>query len=402
MCRIAGYVGPASNSRKVSIILRGLVMAEEKGNPHGTGIVIRNLSEEVNYVSKKGIRGRDFLVRGYADFLWERKYNYAFVHVRYMTSGEQSDRCSHPFGFRVNGIWHFGMHNGVFSDTLCDKISEQFGCSKAKVDSETFFWAIQELQNNGKSLEDAIAEVTEFISAEGEFAFAYMAPDAVYLWRSEGRPLVVFDMRENNLGRWFASTKDMMQKALKISGVDLKEKVTYFELKPFKLYKLGHKTNPAWEVEPIRELPRKEKPKPSYPLWSAWQPWREREARQEKLFDSVYGRGSARPVYSSPYTDCRYEIDDTPPVDDNYYDCDDEIIVDPECLSDEDLKRTIKDVSKALKSGELDGSYECYLSELIYERESRKLGRQERRKERRKNNGGNNKDDRSTGDFFPF
>lgn len=278
MCRIAGYIGPVSD-RRVSAILRGLIMAEEKSNPHGTGIVLKDLKTATNHIMKKGIRGRDFLVRGYADFLWQRKFNFAFIHVRYMTSGEQSDRCSHPFGFRVKGIWHFGMHNGVFKDELCEKMSKNFGCSVADVDSETFFWALQELQKKGKSLEEAIAEVTKFISAEGEFAFAYMSPEAVYLWRSEGRPLSVFDFRKANLGRWFASTPTMMEKALEISGVRAKEGIDY-EIKPFKLYKLRHRTTPSWKVETVMDLPRNKR---KYNFYKDF-PWLNNKTKQNTLF----------------------------------------------------------------------------------------------------------------------
>ena len=369
MCRIAGYVGPVSD-RKVSMILRGLIMAEERRNPHGTGVVVKNLRTATNHIMKKGIRGRDFLVRGHADFLWEERFNFAFIHVRYMTSGEQSDRCSHPFGFRIKGIWHFGMHNGVFDNDLCRRLSKNFGCSLADVDSETFFWALQELQNKGKNLKEAIAEVTEFISAEGEFAFAYMAPEAVYLWRSEARPLSIFDFRKANLGRWFASTKTMMEDALKISGIKAEEGV-YYEIKPFKLYKLGHRTNPSWEVETVMDLPRKEKKRIYYnPSLS------DREMKQDALFDEVYGESSPRSLpddmadYIPDYTP-DHDSDDGPDDNiDNNFDDNFELPVPAELTNDE-LEKEIRFTSQAVRDGYTFA--EEYLSELLYEKEKRKL-----------------------------
>jgi len=360
MCRIAGYVGPVSD-RRVSLILRGLIMAEERNNPHGTGVVVKNLRTETNHIMKKGIRGRDFLVRGHADFLWEEKFNFGFIHVRYMTSGERSDRCSHPFGFRVKGVWHFGMHNGVFESSLCKSMSENFGCSVAGVDSETFFWALQELQKKGKSLEEAIAEVTEFISAEGEFAFAYMAPEAVYLWRSEARPLSIFDFRKANLGRWFASTKTMMEDALKISGLEAKEG-TYYEIKPFKLYKLGHRTSPSWEVEPVMDLPRKEKKRVYYSS-----PWLDREIRQDTLFDEVYKNPSPGSLPDDT-------PDDTPDYTPDNDFVDDFKLPVPAELNDNELEKEIRFTSNAIKEGYTFA--EEYLSELLYEKEKRKLKRE--------------------------
>lgn len=370
MCRIAGYAGPQSN-RRTALVLRGLIMAEEKGNPHGTGVVTRNLKSRKNTLMKKGIRGRSYLVRGHADFLLEKVYNYAFVHVRYMTTGEQSDRCSHPFGFRVKGAWHFAMHNGVFSDELCDKLCGEFGCSKAKVDSETFFWALRTLQERGKSLEEAVTEVTGFISGSGqsaEYAFAYMMPDAVYLWRSEGRPLAVFDLRERHMGRWFASTEDMFKKALRIAGADFK-KVEGFDLKPFRLYKVGHRTTPVWEVDMVCDLP---KPPPRKTLYDFSSPSRFSRTRGEPLkaepgmlfdeYDNVHPDYGEQGFYGE-----RFPGEDE--MDEMMEEFD---LPDPETLSNRELNKIIGKISDEISLFGPDPDLNDYLADAIYEREKRK------------------------------
>jgi len=345
MCRIAGYIGNKA-TRKVATILRGLLVAEDRSNPHGTGIVVRDSkSPHKSHISKRGIRGRSYLVQGYADFLWERQFSMALLHVRYMTTGEQSDRCSHPFGFRVKGHWHFGMHNGVFSDALCTRMSEEFGCSKSNVDSETFFWALQALQNGGKGLEESIQTLTGFIGSEGAYAFAYMTTDSVYLWRSEGRPLSVFDLRESNLGRWFCSTPEMFKKGLQIAGVTKLQGGSSFDVKPFRLYRVGHKTTPALEVEAVCDLPKPLPPPKPEKLVTPASSWRDHgvpSGVQPSLWEDDAPEGSEEDLIE-------YEF--------------------PSDLTNSALNRKIHEVSRAC---EYDTLYSDYLAELLYEREMRK------------------------------
>jgi len=360
MCRIAGFVGNKA-TRKVATILRGLVVAEDRSNPHGTGIAVRTRDGKTQ-IMKKGIRGRSYLVRGCADFLWNARFNMALLHVRYMTSGEQSDRCSHPFGFRVKGQWHFGMHNGVFSDSLCTKMSEEFGCSKSKVDSETFFWALQALQNGGKSLEEAIQTLTAFIGNEGAYAFAYMTTDSVYLWRSEGRPLSAFDLRGENLGRWFCSTPEMFKKGLKIAGYDSLQ-YTGFDVKPFRLYRVGQKTSPAHEVEAVCDLPKPPPPPapPKPPVTvsresnpSLYHLWRDNDVPNDvpKGQLTLWEDDESDPDFPpEAEVDIEYEF--------------------PGDLGNSALNRKIAKVSAACEFGTL---YSDYLCELLYEREMRKQG----------------------------
>jgi glucosamine 6-phosphate synthetase-like amidotransferase/phosphosugar isomerase protein len=273
MCRIMGFCGTSNTN--VTALLRGLLLAEEKSNPHGTGIVIKKTNGK-NLFQKKGIRAKTFLLQGYADFLWRKKYQYALGHVRFKTAGKQSDRNSHPFGVRVHDKWHFGIHNGIIGCT--EELAIEFGIKQADVDSETFWHCMAKLQNEGESVVDAIERVTHFISDKGDFAFAYMTESEIFFWRNEQRPLCVFDARKHGMGRFIASTKEMFTKAWHWACPDLDiRKVSYFEAKPYRLYRMAIDTSPKYEVEACKELKYKTK-----------------EVRKETM-------GSYQPVFHDPY-----------------------------------------------------------------------------------------------------
>lgn len=267
MCRLLGFCGEASP--QATALLRGLLLSEEGKNPHGAGLLVRTRDGR-DSIQKKGIRGRDFLVRGFADFLWSRKYEYCLGHVRYMTTGTQSDENAHPFGFKVGEGWVWGMQNG--SINIPQEIAGRYGISPHAVDSATFFKAIAHLMGQGVSTRDAIEELTEMVSAKADFAFVLLASEGMYLWRSPDRPLCIFDARRHGLGRWFASTKDMFSKAWEMAGIeqDLRQ-VTYFEAKPYRLYFV--KADGTFEVSGVRNLRHQEREKPkaevlswAYPL----------------------------------------------------------------------------------------------------------------------------------------
>jgi hypothetical protein len=234
------------------------LLAEEGNNPHGTGLVIKK-TDGKNLFKKKGVRGKTFLLQGHADFLWKEKYQYVLGHVRYKTAGKQSDRNAHPFGVKVGERWHFGIHNGIIGATKA--LAKEFGVNEADVDSETFFRVIAKLQNQGESVVDAIETATHFISDSGNFAFAYMTAKEIFLWRNEQRPLCVFDARKVGMGRFFASTLEMFTKAWQWAcpEVDIK-KVSYFEAKPYRLYRMAVNTTPKYEIEAVKDLKHKVKP----------------------------------------------------------------------------------------------------------------------------------------------
>ena len=231
MCRIFGFAG--ESSPEVVKIINGLILAQEKINPHGTGLALLD-NRGIFHIKKKGLRGLHFIARGYNNFLWDTKFKYLIGHVRYKTSGEQSDRNAHPFGSQVGNEWYFLIHNGVLGDSMRE-IAKRFGANKlsdVKVDSELFLRCITAQLRQGTQLIDAIKRATYEVSDVGDFAFALLTKKGIYLWRNEQRPLSIFYYKENI---FFASTMDMWKEALEIAGVGL-EKISYTEIKPYNLY----------------------------------------------------------------------------------------------------------------------------------------------------------------------
>jgi len=254
MCRIFGFVG--ESSPEVIKIINGLFLAEEKSNPHGTGFALLDKRGQF-YLKKKGIRGLHFIARGYTNSLWGMKFKYFIGHVRYKTAGEQSDRNSHPFGSQVGNNWYFLIHNGVLGERMRE-IAKRFGANKisdVKVDSELFLRCITAQLRQGTSLIESIKQATYEVSDVGDFAFALLTKEGIYLWRNDYRPLSVFYYKDNI---FFASTMDMWKEALKIAGVKA-EKVIYTEIKPYCLYLIKLKNNKPTLLLIEENIPKKER-----------------------------------------------------------------------------------------------------------------------------------------------
>ena len=257
MCGIFGFVG--KSSWKTSVLLQALCITDEVRGKHSTGIVIQS---DRCFLVKRSLRGKEFVAQGHARLLFKKDYGIALGHNRYATSGRINDRNAHPFGVRVNGGWNFGVHNGVVGGVK--SIARRYGVGKTSVDSEAAFRAIARLQNRGLDVVDAIDDVTESISRDADFAFAYLntAENALYLWRSPDRPLVVLDARKLGLGRWFCSTEEIFRKAWELLAGALGDigKISCFEAYPYRLYRCAD--DGAYEVEPVRDLrhkPRRKK-----------------------------------------------------------------------------------------------------------------------------------------------
>jgi len=252
MCGIFGFTG--HSSWKTSVLLQALCIADEVRGTHSTGIVIQT-SRDNFFMSKKAVRGKAFVARGYCAFLFNRKYGNALGHNRFATAGAVNDRNAHPFAVKV-GVkkWNFGVHNGIVGDK--EEIAREYGVQNHDVDSAVVLKAMGKVQSQGHGVVDAIEEVTNFISPKADFAFAYLNGDekAVYLWRSPDRPLTIIDARKLGLGRWFCSTPEIFAAAWNIlRGAlgDLK-KVSKFDARPYRLYRVAD--DGEFEVEPIRDL----------------------------------------------------------------------------------------------------------------------------------------------------
>ena len=252
MCGIFGFTG--RSSWKTSVLLQALCITDEVRGQHSTGLVIQTSTDDF-FMSKKALRGKAFVARGYCAFLFNRKYGNALGHNRFATVGAVNDRNAHPFAVKVGpGKWNFGVHNGIVGDK--EVIAREYGVRNHDVDSAVALGAIGKLQLQGYGVIDAIEEVTNFISPMADFAFAYLNgfEKAVYLWRSPDRPLTVIDARRLNLGRWFCSTPEIFKDAwslLRGALGDLR-KVSKFEAVPYRLYRVAD--DGEFEVEPVREL----------------------------------------------------------------------------------------------------------------------------------------------------
>ncbi len=252
MCGIFGFVG--KSSWRTSLLLQALCITGEVRGKDSTGIVIQS---DRCFLRKKSLRGREFVARRHADFLFRKRYGIALGHNRYATAGKVNDRNAHPFGVRVNNGWNFGIHNGIVGNKT--KIAQEYGIAESSVDSEVVFRAIAKMQNRGINVVNAIEDVTEFISSDADFAFAYLntSEKAIYLWRSPERPMVILDARRLGLGRWFCSTKEIFGNAwdLLAGALGNIRKVSCFDVRPYRLYRCAD--DGEYEVEPVKDLRQK-------------------------------------------------------------------------------------------------------------------------------------------------
>ncbi|WP_028845503.1 class II glutamine amidotransferase [Thermodesulfovibrio thiophilus] len=270
MCKIFGFSGDL-NGECIKII-RGLILAEEGNNPHGTGLVLYDEKKGQFMIKKKGLRGLYFIARGYGDFLNRNRDSKTHLigHVRLKTSGPQTDRNAHPFGSVCRGRWHFLIHNGVLGGRML-KVAQKFSANtdKVEVDSELFLRCITAQLRKGVKITDAIKNATYEISDIGDFAFALLNDEGIYLWRNSQRPLNVFFYGDNI---FFASTKNMFEKALEIAGVE-PDQIEYSEVKPYHLYRIRFKDGKP-VIKDTDEIPHRDtvskKKKKSYSFYDEY------------------------------------------------------------------------------------------------------------------------------------
>ena len=251
MCGLFGFIGQ-SNLRS-SLLLQALAIADETRGRHSTGIVAQ--SSDRIFMHKKALAGTRFVSEGYTEFLFETEYNIAVGHNRHATAGEINDKNAHPFLLKLDEKkWAYGCHNGIVGNK--EKIAKKFKIKEHPVDSHVALNAITALVRRGAEVEDAIEEVTSFISRDADFTFIWVHGPRreVYMWRSPDRPLVIFDAREIGLGRFFCSTPEIFEKGWgSVRGaLGDASKIKSFVARPYCLYKVqddGH-----YEVDMVREL----------------------------------------------------------------------------------------------------------------------------------------------------
>jgi len=135
--------------------------------------------------------------------------------------------------------------------------------SEPAVDSEAVFRAIARMRRERATIPDAIEEMTYYISANADFAFGYLDQERreVYLWRSPDRPLVIFDARKLNLGKWFCSTEEIFIDAwMSIKGpLGMLKKVSKNETVPYRLYCIKAGKRSDLDLKKVRDLRHQER-----------------------------------------------------------------------------------------------------------------------------------------------
>lgn len=214
MCGIFGMTCLQEDfSTKHALLLQALCIADEVRGKHSTGLLGFDVQDQQCYLEKRAMSGTEYVAQGYTEYLFNQKFGAVMGHNRYATQGEKTARNAHPFGVSLNNGWQFGTHNGKVLNykNLC----ETFDVKTPDVDSEAVFRCIAKLQKDGFSVEEAIFKVTEDISGDSAFAFAFLSPgdNAIYLWKNSERPCYIFDARKHGLGRWYCSKKEIMATA---------------------------------------------------------------------------------------------------------------------------------------------------------------------------------------------
>jgi len=128
-------------------------------------------------------------------------------HVRLATHGVISTRNAHPFS--IGEV--IGAHNGVIYNY--NRIAKQYG-KKVEVDSEVIFAS---LNNNHKTV--------AFEDLSGDFAVSWIKESnkVLHLARESSRPICVAYWKKARVLFW-ASTPDIMRKALNRAGLNLKNR----------------------------------------------------------------------------------------------------------------------------------------------------------------------------------
>jgi len=128
-------------------------------------------------------------------------------HVRFATHGDVTARNSHPFS--IGGV--IGAHNGVIYNH--DALSKKLGV-KSQVDSEAIFGAIDRF---------GAKEGLEKLNGDYALTFVKDNPYEIYLARENSRPMNYAYWKKARTLFW-ASTEDILQYALRMSGLVLETK----------------------------------------------------------------------------------------------------------------------------------------------------------------------------------
>ena len=206
MCGLFGMAGLGIQKQDISF-LKQLGLVSQLRGTHGFGLI--NIEH----------RGIEFSKDCY-DFnaclefeprLIESIMTRAYVgHVRHATVGKLTKDNTHPFDFD-NFI---GMHNGTLVD-------DAYTIDLDKTDSEQMFATIDELVNEGMTIEEALVEV--FGNLDDKSAYAVTLVDKsnndIIFARNHRRPMA-FAMNKHRAVKYWASEVDMLEYVLDRNGIE--------------------------------------------------------------------------------------------------------------------------------------------------------------------------------------
>jgi predicted glutamine amidotransferase len=202
--------------KEVIKIIKGLILAEGDNNPHGTGLFVMTEDGKTTLV-KRAYEGKRFLL---VDeelinyWIWYQNPKLILGHLRYTTSGDNSQRNVHPHRFTKV----IGMHNGVLDINALKEIAKKYNTKIKKGDSDTkiFYRIFNQFLEGEKSPQEALRILEE--EKIGAYTFVFIINEEIYVIRN-GRPWVFF---ETPWGLFGSSTKKMFFQALYYAGLEKK------------------------------------------------------------------------------------------------------------------------------------------------------------------------------------
>ena len=213
MCGIFGYAKRqnAQNDNQLEIIKKVLTNLADESVVRGTDSTGISM---INPSSRRTFKATAPSSEVVANKTWksnildrvDRNNTIAIGHVRLATHGVVNNRNAHPFE-KGNVV---GAHNGIIYNY--NKLAKKYNKS-IEVDSEIIFESLN-LNSKKKALEEL----------EGDFAISWIRDSnrIVHLARESSRPLSVAYWKKAKTLIW-ASTDDILKKALKRAGLSLKQ-----------------------------------------------------------------------------------------------------------------------------------------------------------------------------------
>ena len=204
MCGIYGFAGTPKDTKKVANLMKQLAIETEERGIHSTGYVAQN--SKSFYFAKKAVRASTFVeMYAFEKPIVEGRCHFFVGHNRWASCGEINDINAHPF----RGSKYFLVHNGTCSGA--PSMAKTAGLEvKGTTDSE----AVLHLIEKEGGVEKADALMNNFC----DFSLVLMdyrkGHDMIYFLRDNGKPMVIFDLRRSLGIRVFASTRDIVVRAL--------------------------------------------------------------------------------------------------------------------------------------------------------------------------------------------